>query len=158
MNNYSVKEYEIKNTCIRYIVLDDSKKVFLQLVPKNCDAPINDKYASFSLDGQFADCYDFFAGSLCHIKLAHHCNSPYSNSLKLSDSYDDMYFKEQKVFRDNEKTIIETSIISDEGYEVVHTLTNYNGEDGFVVECEFINNTNNDVELDMITSASLELH
>jgi len=156
MNNYTVKEYEITNTYVRYIVLDDSKKVFLQLVPKNCDAGINDKYANFSIDGQFADCYDFFAGSLCHIRLAHHSNPPYCNSLKLSESYDDMYFKDQRVLMSEEKTVIETFVVSDEGYEIVHTLTNYNGENGFEVECTFVNNTGKDVELDMITSASLD--
>ena len=33
MNNYTVKEYEFENTLVRYIIADDSKKCFLQLVP-----------------------------------------------------------------------------------------------------------------------------
>ena len=156
MNNYTIKEYEFSSTCVRYIILNENKKVFLQLIPKKCDTKIVNKYEKFSIDGQFADCYDFFAGSLCHIRLAHHSNPPYCNSLKLSDSYDDMYFKEQKVLNDNKKTTIETTITSDEGYEILHKLTNYDGEDGFVVECTFVNNTGNDVQLDLITSASLD--
>lgn len=156
MKNYTVKDYEFNTTVVRYIILEENKKVFLQLIPKNCDAKTVDKYQNFSIDGQFADCYDFFAGSLCHIRLAHHSNPPYCNSLKLSDSYDDMYFKDQRVLKSEEKTVIETFVVSDEGYEIVHTLTNHTGEDGFAVECTFANKTGKDVELDMITSASLD--
>ena len=156
MSNYSVNEYEFNSTYVRYIILNDTKKVFLQLIPKSCNAKVIDKYDNFSIDGQFADCYDFFAGSLCHIHLAHHNNSPYSNSLKLSDSYDDMLFKEQKLIEEDGRKIVETTVISNEGYSVVHRLINHTGEDGFVVECVFLNNTGKDVQLEMITSASLD--
>ena len=156
MKNYSVKEYKFNSTRVKYIILDESKKVFLQLLPENCDTNIIDRYYNFSCGGQFSDSYDFYAGSLCHIHLSHHSNSPYSNSLKLSDSYDDMYFKEQNVIEDDNKTTIATTIISNEGYEILHKLTNYYGENGFVVECIFTNSSKKDIQLDMITSASID--
>lgn len=156
MKNYTVKEYEFKNTNVRYIIVNQSKKVFLQLIPKDCNAKINDAYKKLDFNSQFMDSYDYFEGALCHLHLSHHSNSPYSNSFKLSGSYDNMYFKDQNVVYKENKTVIETLVSSDEGYEVLHKLTNYNGEDGFVVECIFINNTGKDVELDMITSAAID--
>lgn len=129
------------------------QKSFLQLIPKECNHKTDDNYKNLRTGNEFPRNY---AGALCHIRLAHHANPPYSNSLKLSDSHDDMYFKEQHITKAIEKTTIETTIVSDEGYEVLHKLTGYSGEDGFAIECTFINKTGKDIKLDMITSASLD--
>ena len=156
MKDYSVKEYIFNGTKVRYIIINTTKKVFLQILPLSVDGVINDTFESVELESQFSDVYDWYAGALCHLQLSHHKNSPYSNCYKFSQSYDDMRFKEQSKITDGCKTIIKTVIESSEGYEVVHRLTNYYGENVFEVECEFINNTGKTIRLEAITSASLD--
>lgn len=156
MNAYTIKEYALSNTTVRYIIMHDAKKVFLQLVPAAADTPPDDTYVSTQKEGQFSDCYDWFAGALCHLHLSHHTLPPYSNSFKFGQAYDDMYFKSQERIDGGGKTTIQTVIGSDEGYEVVHRLTSYAGEGGFEVTCTFVNNTGRPVRLEMLSSVSID--
>ena len=136
---YIYKDHLFGNTLARYIISKENGRVYLNLFPKNAAKTPVEKYESYKSDGQFDDHYDWFDGALFHLQLAHHARSPYSNSLKLGSSYDEMHFKDQTVTKDTNKTIIETLVESDEGYEVIHRLTNYKGETGFEVECTFKN-------------------
>ncbi len=153
---YIYKDYLFGNTLIRYVISKESGKVFLNLFPKDAAKVPDEKYENYKLGGQFDDNYDWFDGALFHLQLSHHIRSPYSNSLKLGSSYDDMRFKDQIVIKDTDKTIIETVVASDEGYEVIHRLTNYSGEKGFEVKCTFKNDTGKTVNLEMFEGASLD--
>ena len=155
MNNYTVKEYEFENTLVRYIIADDSKKCFLQLVPGESKDNIK-QFAPYKKNSQFVDCYDWFCGALCHIELSHHSRSPYANGCKLGDSYDDLKFESQNVVTENVKTVIETVMSANEGYKIIHRLTHFENEKGFETECTFLNETGNTVKLELITSAALD--
>ena len=154
--DYHLKEYVFGNSVVRYVIIDGTKKVFLQLFPKESVVNTDEALQIYENEGQFSYRYDWFCGALCHIHLAHHSQSPYANSCKMSDSYDDLRFDEQEVIKGKGKTVIKTIMISDEGYRVVHRLTHYINENGFEVECEFINNTGRVVMLEMISSAALD--
>ncbi len=154
--SYIYKDYDFGKTLVRYIISKESGKVFLNLLPKDALKKPLERYESFSSDGQFADNYDWFDGALFHLHLSHYSRSPYPNSLKYGDSYDEMRFKKQTVIRAENKIIIDTAVVSAEGYEVIHRLTNYDGENGFEVECTFKNNTDKAFMLEMFEGASLD--
>ncbi|MEE0866902.1 MAG: glycoside hydrolase family 36 protein [Clostridia bacterium] len=155
-NSYTNKDYKLGSTLVRYTVMDNSGKVFLSLVPDGAPEPPKDNFNSYKTDSQFADCYDWFPGALCYVQLSHHCRSPYAGGCKLGQSYDDLKFKSQECTEEAGKTIISTLMEAPEGYEVIHKLTHYHGEEGFEVQCTFVNNTGKSVNLEMISSAALD--
>ena len=150
------KEYTFGNNIVRYVIEKDTQKVFLQLLPKDSVISIDEALQIDEKKSQFSYGYDWLCGSLCHMHLAHHSQSPFANSCKMSDSYDDLKFSGQEVVEDGDKTVIKTVMASNEGYKVIHKLTNHLGENGFETECEFVNNTGKAVMLEMISSAALD--
>lgn len=154
--DYTTKEYILGNCLVRYIIINDTQKVFLQLLPKDCAVSADEALRVDKKKSQFTYGYDRFYGALCHLHLSHHSQSPYANGCKLTNSYDDMRFESQEIIKNNNKTVIKTVITSDEGYKVVHNLIHYLNENGFEVECEFVNNTGKAVMLEMISSAALD--
>ena len=99
---------------------------------------------------------DWFPGSLVHLHLSHHSTPMYENSLKLSESTKMLRFSSQEVKEDEICEIITTTLISNEGWEATQILTHYKGENGFEVQSIFNNTSDNDVTLEMISSASLD--
>ena len=155
-NRYIYKDYTFDNTLVRYIISKDNGKVFLNLLPKGALKEPTEIFESYSEAGQFPDNYDWFDGALFHLSLAHHARSPYADGFKLGNSYDDMYFKNQNVVKEKNKTVIETLVVSNEGYEVMHRLTYCNDEGGFEVSSTFKNNTTKTLRLEMFDGASLD--
>lgn len=156
MEAYTIREYQLADTLVRYIIFDESQKVFLQLLPKQCEAEVYYPYEAYKKDGQFADHYDWFAGALCHIQLSHHSQSPYANCFKFGQSYDDLRFASQECTCDQGKTRICTVMSSQENYEVVHELEYMDGDSGFTVSCSFINQSDRVFRLEAITSVALD--
>ena len=154
--NYTFNDYIFGETVVRYIIMNDTKKVFMMLIPIDTLSCICDDYDSYPIVSQFGDNHDYHSGALCHLHLSHHYISPCNDSMRLGQSFDEMYFKSQKKMEFEDKTVIETEIVSDEGYHVIHKLTNYNGEGGFEVECVFVNDSDRIFKLEMLTSASLD--
>ena len=154
--NYIYKDHVFGDTLVRYIISKETGRVFLNLLPKDAEMLPDESFETVKTSGDFDNNYDWFEGALFHLQLSHHARSPYSNSQKLGSSYTDMRYKDQTVIKDAYKTVIKTSVVSDEGYEVIHCLTNHNGEAGFEVECTFKNNTGKPVELEMFEGASLD--
>lgn len=154
--NYTAKEYVLGTTRVRYVIENDTKRVFLILLPLDCESEVCDRYETYHIDGQFDDHVDWYAGTLAHIHLAHHTKSPYCNTSKLGQSYRDMYFKSQNCMNMDGRTVIETVMTSDEGYDVIHKLTHCSGDTAFSVETTFVNTSERPFELEMISSAALD--
>ena len=154
--NYTFNDYAFGETIVRYVIMNETKRVFMMLIPKDTLSDVCDDYNTYPNESQFSDYHDFRAGALCHLHLSHHYISPCCDSMRLGQSFDEMYFKSQKKIDLEDKTVIETEVVSDEGYRVIHKLTNYNGEGGFEVECVFVNDSDRDFRLEMLTSASLD--
>lgn len=154
--SYTVKDYIFGKTCVRYVLMNDTQKIFMYLLPTDVDAEVDDTYWKVEREGQFMDHYDWYPGTLCYVHLSHHSRVGYTNSYKLSEGYDALRFKSQEKLREDGKTVIRTVLCADEGYEVIHNLTNYDGEAGFEVECTFVNNSGKSLDIEMMTSASLD--
>ena len=153
---YINKDYEFGGTIVRYVILEENGKVFLNLLPKGAKKQTVERYETYNKGGQFPDSFDWVGGALFHLSLSHHARSPYANGYKLGNSFDEMYFKSQNVIKEADKTVIETLVVSDEGYEVLHRLTNYKGEDGFEISSTFTNKSGKTVALEMFEGVSLD--
>ncbi|MBQ7574815.1 MAG: alpha-galactosidase [Clostridia bacterium] len=153
---YTYRDYLFGKTLLRYVISDETGRVFLNVLPQDAKKAPNETFETVRISGDFDDNYDWYEGALFHLQLSHHARSPYANSQKLGASYTDMRFRNQTVTRTEDKTVIETLVASDEGYEVCHTLTNYKGDDGFLVYCTFKNNTGKALTLEMFEGASLD--
>ena len=155
--NYEFYDYIFEKTTVRYVVMDDTKAVFMLLIPNGTESDINDNYNTVKVnDNGFPNHRDWFAGSLVHLHLSHHCTPMYENSLKLSESTKKLKFANQEVTESDGKETVITCVSADEGYCVHHILTHYKGENGFEVKCIFENNTGKSVMLEAISSASLD--
>lgn len=96
-------------------------------------------------------------GSLCHLALRHHPQAQAAGVSEL-DGYStrNLRYDCQVVTVDGKETRIITRLVSEEGYEVEHTLSHTDGDCGVEVVCRFINHTGRTVRLDMLTSFALD--
>ncbi len=154
--NYTYKDYTFGKTTVRYVIMNETKMVFMLLIPSHRLDEIYDTYKTVEIGTDFPFNKDFVGGTLCHLHLSHHFRSPIAGSYKLGESFFRLAYKDQKVIKENGKTVIKTVIEAPEGYSVTHCLTNYDGNEGFEVECTFNNNTGKKVRLEMISSATLD--
>lgn len=156
-DRYISTDYTFEKTMVRYVVMKDTKAVFMLLIPRGMEENINTRYETFKENYMgYPNNYDWFAGSLVHLHLSHHCTPMYDNSYKLSESTKKLKFESQSYEKTSHSQIISTVVSADEGYSVIHKLIHYNNENGFEVKCTFLNKTGKSVVLEMITSASLD--
>lgn len=73
-------------------------------------------------------------------------------SMKYSDTTQKLRYTNQDINKSDNCTKIITHLKSDDGLEIVHTLTHKNGKKYIVVSTEFLNNSANDVTLEMLSS------
>lgn len=156
MKNHTAKDYLFENTLVRYIIMNETKAVFMLIVPKNKKMLLDDTFHTVQLRGEYPDNMDWFPGSIVHLHLSHHINSSYGNSLKFSQSVKSLKFSHQQYIEKNGCREVKTFLLSDEGFEICHILKNYLGEVGFSVKTVFKNNSKKTVTLEMISSASLD--
>ncbi len=157
MQSYTFYDYKFSKTTIRYVVMNDTKNVFLVLLPNGMESEMNTTFEKVIVEKKgYYNHLDWFAGSLVHVHLAHHTTPMPDATFKLSESTKALKFDRQETGEGDGCEWIKTYLKADEGYGVCHTLTHYGDENGFEVECEFTNNTGKTVLLEMITSASLD--
>ena len=156
-NNYTFYDYKFSKTTVRYVVMSDTKAVFMLLLPCGMEDKVNDTFKKVIVtDGGYPNHLDWYAGSLVHLHLAHHTTPMPDATFKLSETTKSLKFDRQETGAGDGCQWIKTYVFADEGYGVCHTLAHYGDENGFEVSCEFINNTGKTVLLEMITSASLD--
>ncbi len=154
---YQFIDYIFEKTTVRYVVIKQSKSIFLLLIPNSLVEFASSSFETNKLyENGFPNVEDWYPGALVHIHLSHHYTPMYDNSLKFSESTKSLYFKEQKINETSNSINIETILSSDEGYEVSHILRAYHDENGFEVFSKFTNKSDKEVILEMITSASLD--
>lgn len=76
-------------------------------------------------------------------------------SMKYSDTTYSLKFDKQEIAGNNGDTVITTYLKSDEGIEIRHTLTHRNGREYLAVSTELINNSDRDIQLEMLSSFAL---
>ena len=108
--NYTYKDYTFDKTTVRYVILNESKNVFMLLIPNSRIGEINDTYESINVGEEFPYNKDFAGGTLCHLHLSHHFRSPLSGSFKFSESFYKLAFKSQEVLKEGNSTTVETVV------------------------------------------------
>ncbi len=150
-----ILKHEFEKTILWYII-DDGKKVSMMLIPSGMENEVKKPWEepNGSFDARARYIHQWMIGDLVHLSLAHHPKT--SGTMKFSKSSRDLKFNEQKVEKNDNCVQIITELISEEGYSVIHTVSKYKGYDAFMVNCEFINNSNRTFTIDMITSVTLD--
>ena len=140
-----INSYKFGDFSANYI-LNDKNRAVLVLTPvgKDCDL----------LSEKNIEAYDM--SSLAHLKLSCHDMGVYSNSLRLSDTVNKLKFTDQKTIENKDSITVITTEMSEENYGIRHYLTWYHGEKGCEVYTEFFNDGEEELELQYLTSASLE--
>ncbi len=140
-----IKAYKLGDIKVNYI-LNDRDRAVMVLLPENNSADL--------LSEKNIEVYN--NSSLVHLLLSKHNAGMLSNSFKFSETLSLLKFKEQYVKEDGNSITVVTVQEAEEGFGIRHNLCWYKGENGFEVNTEFYNNTNQALELEYLTSVSLD--
>ena len=140
-----INSYEFGNINANYIENDYGRAILI-LTPKNSECDL--------LSEKNREAYNNF--SIAHLKLKNHNMGFFSNTMKLSETVDRLKYTKQTIAEDEKSVTVVTEENSKEGYGIRHCLKWYRGERGFEVYTEFFNNGSADVELQYLTSASMD--
>lgn len=157
IKRYTYYDYRFEKTTVRYVIMDETKAVFMLLIPNSTEGLINDDYETKIINDEgFPNYMDWFPGALVHLHLSHHATPVYENGLKYSESTRKLHFDSQSAEENEVCERVTTTLTSDEGWGVTHILVHYKGENGFEVQTVFHNTSDQEVTLEMISSASLD--
>ena len=140
-----INTYKFGDFSANYI-LNDGGRAVLVLTPngKKCDLLSEKNIREYNLS------------SLAQLKLRGHNIGAYSSSLRGGDSVNKLKFVDQRTVEDGESITVITTERAEENYCIRHYLKWYRGEKGCETYTEFFNEDENEVELQYLTSASLE--
>ena len=152
-----IKDYKLGTNIVRYMI-DENENVSLTLIPEGLEDKFKNSWerepAPFNPRARYTPNRE--SGHLAYFQLAEQniCNP--CVTMKSNPIAKTLKFKAQESIRDDDTAKIITTLESDEGYRILHTLTYHNGLRGFEVETEFINNSGKAVTLQMLTSFVLD--
>lgn len=147
--------YQLGTIRLIYMLDKESGHISMLLLPEGKEPVFEERREMFKC--RDIKCRAWDVGSLCHLSLSHHPQGAGAgNTLKFGVSTELLRFKNQEKRQEGERTLIETTLESEENYQVKHTVAYTQGEKGIEVETVFINHTGEMVTLDLITSFSLD--
>lgn len=152
------KDYTFSAFTARYLFDDDTGAVSLVLLPAG---HTDDAYAGRrallgvpELAAIGMDAPAWHVGSLVHLSLRHHAQgNGAGTTLKYGEATAALRFSAQKRLPDGG---VETELAAEEGYRVIHTLRPRANGRACEVTCTFINGTQRDCTLELLTSFSLD--
>lgn len=140
-----LNRYTFSDMTVNYI-LNDQERAVMVLLPEGAECDL--------LSDKNTEVYN--RSSLVHLKIGHHNAGMLSNSFKFSESLAMLKYRGQTVEETEDSITVITTEEADEGYGIRHFLKWYRGEAGFEVNTEFYNNTGRELELEYLTSVSLD--
>ncbi len=141
-----INSFDFSDITLHYI-LNDSNRAVMTLLPKGVQCDFFTKKNTNVFNNR---------ASLAHLHLSHHNVGMLSNSFKCGESLYGLKFKEQTVKEEENSVTVITTEEAAEGYGIRHYLKWYKGESGFEVSTEFYNNSDKEMTLEFLTSASLD--
>lgn len=156
----SFKRYEFGSICVEYLFDDKTGQVALVLLPKGKKSVFEKRrewlnipeLVELDMDGKA-----WAVGNLCHLSLGNFSQSKGAGgTLKHGFATKALKYDTQSVIEEEDKTTILTVLKAEEGYRVNHSLVNYHGEEGFETTTEFVNESEEEMILDLLTSVSLD--
>lgn len=149
------RDYALGEMTLRYLYDPESGHIAMTLIPQGTETYYHERRKY--LRHRDLICNAWETGSLCHLALRHHAQgNGAGNTLKYGESTERLKYTEQKLSENEEEIRILTRLKTDEGYEVLHTVTYVRGEKGLSIETQFRNLTDKKAVLDMLTSFSLD--
>lgn len=144
-----------------YLLDEDTLHISMQLLPSNMPAIYNQRRPNLDDTPEMQrlklDAPAWNVGNLCHIALRHHPQTNITGQSMLHGySTQELKYKEQIISKFEEKTEILTILQTAENHIVHHKVSHYHGEHGIELETSFFNYSSSDVQLDLITSFSLD--
>ena len=107
-------DYEFSKTIVRYVVMNDTKSVFMVLLPKGMEQLMNTTFEKVIIDDNgYPNHLDWFPGSLVHIHLAHHTTPMPDATFKLSESTKALKFERQETGESENSQWIKTYLSAD---------------------------------------------
>lgn len=151
------KDYVLGNTLVRYLI-DERRNIALQLLPVSLEnqaaTPWEHPEAPFDPRRNYT--HNWELGSLVHFHLTHQQFTRPGMTMQMAANSHSLLFDGQTVTKNGAVTAVKTTLKSNDGYVVHHTLTHHEGLRGFEVQTEFINGSDSDVTIDMLTSFVLD--
>ncbi len=149
-----IKSYILGNTQVDYLI-DENKNVAMQLFPKseaaNRTKPWETENEHYDPRAMYKHMWDI--GKLAYFKLSEQNSDFPGYTMK---SVDPLYLVSQDTVECDNRTTIKTVLTNDNNCKVIHCLTYVSGYGGFEIETEFVNDSGNDVTLEMLSSFALD--
>ncbi len=152
-----IKKYCLGKTEAWYLI-NEKGNVFLHLLPADMSDELKNpwEYSRGEIDMRGKNPHAYDMGSLAYFQLAEEAYHRIPITLKNQPLMGQMLLDNHECKQTEDKTIITTTLKSEKGYYIVHSLTYIKGLRGFFIETEFINNSNKTVTLEMLSSFSLD--
>ena len=151
------KEYLLGKTVVRYLI-NDKGNVSLLLYPNESKELIkkawDKKKDPFSTRADYMNSWQL--GSLAYFYVEEEQLELPGITMKCSNLAARMTLYEQYTIDEDTKTSIITILKSQRGYKIKHCITYYEGREGLECETIFINETGEDVTLEMLSSVALD--
>ena len=140
---------------LRYLLDESTGHICMVLLPGGMQDHYEERRKMMYAGKNSCNAWDI--GSLCHLSLRHHPQgNGAGNTLKYGKSTEKLHYVKQDVVKTETGVRIVTLMEADEGYQIEHAVDYAHGGSGVEIETTFINHTGRSVELDMLTSFSLD--
>ncbi len=150
-----IRSYKLGNTHIDYLI-DDKKRVSMQIFPEatsiNRKTPWQIEDSAFNAKARYT--HTWRAGNLAYFHVVGQNQQMPGYSMKNQDT--GLYFESQALEELHNGQILKTFLSAKKGYKIVHSIKYIEGLDGLECETEFINESGEDVTLDMLSSFALD--
>lgn len=146
------KQYIFENIDVRYLI-DKDENVSMIIVPHELSEQIQKQW-NMPIPKFDARDRNMHRWDIGNIAYAHIFGEPIEQPGKTMKANTGFTFFEQEYFESGKGEGVVTYLKHIDGYILKHTLTYING--GFTVETEFINNSDSDVEIDMLSSFAMD--
>lgn len=153
----NIKEYILGNNVISYLV-NENKNVSLLLYPKDMQEKVKKSWekepSRFDARADYMNNWNM--GNLAYFYVENEQVERPGLTMKGPKLAAKLTLKEQYLKECKQSTSIVTLLESEEGYQIQHCLTYYEGRNGLECETTFVNNTGEEVKLQMLSSVALD--
>lgn len=152
-----LREYNLGNTVVAYLI-NEHKNVSMFLYPEHRKDDLKRPWEIevLPLDARADYNRSWNMGSLAYFMIKGENMENAGFTMKSSGVSGKMRLEKQYVEEVPGKKIIVTVLKSEEGYRITHSVTHYVGKKGLEIETEFLNGTDADIELEMLSSVSVD--
>ena len=151
------RAYTLGNAVVAYL-LNEQGNVGFCLYPKGKEESLQKPwdFKPEPWDARSDYHHSWRLGSLAYFMISGENLENAGFTMKSSSLASRMKLQNQTFTKDETGACIITILQCEEGYGIKHTVTYYAGKKGLEVETEFVNNSGNDVTLEMLSSVTID--